>query len=207
MNNSRVLPMELMSVVGSENIEFTVFAKRNNPSGGAIFLIIFGAFWTAFISIFVVLIFRPLFKGEDIHAEVNGVETIANWGNFEPMIFPTVLTGLFVLVGIGLLVWGFYSLFQKGGYFVGTASRLLRYKKGIINTFDWEQFSGNMEINHKKGTITLQLRTGGMVSRKNRSDEFVPDTVYISGATNVLEIEKICRKRIKENDPTPARMD
>jgi hypothetical protein len=207
MNNIKFLPMELVSVVGSEKIDFSVLAKRNNPAGGAIGLIFFGAFWTAFISIFVVLIFGPLFKGEDVHFEANGVSTTANWENFEPMIFPTLLTGLFVLVGIGMLVWGFYSLFQKGGYFVGTASRLVRYRKGIINTFDWEQFSGNMEINHRKGNIELQLRTGRMVSRKNRSDEFVPDTVYISGATNILEIEKICRKRIKENDPTPVRMD
>ena len=61
-----------------------------------------------------------------------------------------------------------------------------------------------MEINNKKGDISLQLRTGKMVRRKNSSDEYVPDIVYISGVTNVLMIEKICRKRIKENDPTPA---
>ena len=87
---------------------------------------------------------------------------------------------------------------------MGTTNRLVRYRKGIINTFDWEQFSGNMEINTKKGNISLQLRTGKMVSKKNSSDQFVPDVVYISGVANVLEIEKICRKRIKENDPTPA---
>jgi len=42
------------------------------------------------------------------------------------------------------------------------------------------------------------------VNKKNSSAQFVPDIVYISGVPNVLEIEKICRKRIKENDPTPA---
>jgi hypothetical protein len=43
-----------------------------------------------------------------------------------------------------------------------------------------------------------------MVSRKNSSAQFVPDVVYISGVPDVLEIGKICSKRIKENDPTPA---
>ena len=203
MNNFRFLPTELEAVVGSEKIDFSVFAKRNKPVGQSLTIIFFGIFWTAFTSIFVVAFFGPLFKGGEVHFQTNGVPTVGSWENFEPMLVPALIIGLFVLIGIGLMLWGFYSFFQKGGYFVGTTSRLLCYNKGIIKTFDWEQFSGNMEINHKKGDISLQLRTGQMVSRKNGS-EFVPDNVYISGVTDVLEIEKVCRKRIKENDPTPA---
>jgi hypothetical protein len=47
--------------------------------------------------------------------------------NFQPMLVPALIIGIFVLVGIGILSWGFYSFSQKGGYFVGTANRLLRY--------------------------------------------------------------------------------
>lgn len=61
-----------------------------------------------------------------------------------------------------------------------------------------------MEINAQKEDISMELRTGKMVSRKNKPDEYVPDILYILGVSNVLEIEKICRNRIKENDPTPA---
>jgi hypothetical protein len=43
-----------------------------------------------------------------------------------------------------------------------------------------------------------------MVSRKSGSDEYVPDTVYISGIPEVFRIERLCRMRIKENDPTPV---
>jgi hypothetical protein len=43
-----------------------------------------------------------------------------------------------------------------------------------------------------------------MQSRKNESDKSVPDILYISAIENVYEIEKICKIRIKENDPTPA---
>jgi hypothetical protein len=204
MNNIRFLPMDLESVVGTEKIDFSVFSKRNKPVSQSISLIFFGTFWSAITSIFVVAFFVPLFKGEEVHFGVDGVPTTGSLENFEPILVPALIIGLFVLIGIGMLLWGFYSFFQKGGYFVGTASRLLRYNKGIIKSFDWEQFSGNMEINNKKGDITLQLRTGKMVSRKNSSAQFVPDIVYISGVINVLEIEKICRKRIKENDPTPA---
>jgi hypothetical protein len=43
-----------------------------------------------------------------------------------------------------------------------------------------------------------------MVSSKNGPDRYVPDTFYISGIADTFEIEKLCRKRIKENDPTPG---
>jgi hypothetical protein len=205
MNYIRFLPNELEKVVGTEKVDFSVFAKRNKPMKQSIGTIFFGAFWLAFTSIFVVAFFGPLFKGEEVHFSVNGTPTTGSLENFEPMLVPALIIGLFVLVGIGLLCWGFYSFSQKGGYFVGTANRLLHCNKGIIKTFDWEQFSGNMEINHKKGDMSLQLRTGQMVRRKNSSD-YVPDVVYISGVTDVLEIEYICRKRIKENDPTPANL-
>ena len=83
--------------------------------------------------------------------------------------------------------------------------RLIHYHKGNIRSIDWEQFSGDIELsgNNQKGNISLQMRTGRMVSRKNGPDRYVPDVIYISKIPNVFEIEKICRKRIKENDPTP----
>ena len=205
MNNIRFLPPELKSVVGAEKIEFSVFGKRDQPVSHSIGIIFFGTFWTAITSIFVVAFFGSFFKGGEFHFGVTGTPTTDNWENFAPILVPAFIIGLFVLIGIGMLSWGFYSFFKKGGYFVGTATRLIRYNKGIIHSYDWEQFSGNMEINNKKGDITLQLRTGKMVSKKNSSAQFVPDIVYISGVTNVLEIEKICRTRIKENDPTPAK--
>jgi hypothetical protein len=202
--NDLTMPIELQSIIGKEDIDFLVKAKRKQPVKNSFGIILFGTVWTAFISIFVIAFLGPIFKGEETHFTVNGVPTSASWENFRPMLTPALIIVLFVLIGIGMLTWGFYSLFQKGGYFVGTNNRLIKYYKGIVNTYDWEQFTGNMEINSLKGDISLQLRTGKMVQRKNRPDEFVPDIIYISGITDVLEIEKKCSKRIKENDPSPA---
>lgn len=204
MDYSISLPPDLQSVIGTEKVDFSVIAKRNQPLAKSLSIIAFGTVWTSFTSIFVIAFLGPLFKGNEAHFKVNGVPTTGSWDNFQPMLVPTLIIGTFVLVGIGMLSWGFYSIFQKGGYFIGTPNRFIRYHKGNINSYDWEQFSGNMEINNKKGDISMQLRTGKMVSRKNSSDEFVPDIIYISGVADILEIEKICRKRIKENDPTPA---
>jgi hypothetical protein len=202
--NDLTMPVDLQSIIGKENIDFFVKAKRKQPVKNSFGIILFGTVWTAFVSIFVIVFLGPLFRGEETHFTVNGVPTSASWENFQPMLTPALIISVFVLIGIGMLTWGFYSLFQKGGYFVGTNNRLIRFDKGIVNTYDWEQFTGNMEINGPKGDISLQLRTGKMVQRKNRPDEFVPDIIYISGITDVLKIEKNCRKRIKENDPSPA---
>jgi hypothetical protein len=202
--NDTLLPSDLQSVIGTEKIDFSVSAKRNQPIKKSLQSVLFGLFILAFMSIFVIAFLGPIFKGEESHFKVNGVPTTASWENFQPMLVPTLIIGVIVLCGLGLLLFGIYSLFQKGGIFVGTNNRLIKFHKGNINSYDWEQFSGNMEINSLKGDLTLQLRTGKMVSRKDKSDEFVPDIIHISGVPEVLEIEKICRNKIKENDPTPA---
>ena len=204
IENTR-LPGNLISIVGSESKDFAVKAGRAKPRKQSYALIIFGAFWTAFTSIFVVAFLGPLFRGNEVHFEANGVPTVASPDNLEPILVPALIIGFFVMVGIAMLSWGFYSLFKKGGYFVGTPMRLVHFKKGNIRSIDWEQFSGDIELsgNRHKGNISLQMRTGRMVSRKNGPDRYVPDVIYISEIPYVFEIEKICRARIKENDPTP----
>ena len=199
------LPSELMTYIGSESQDFAVKAKRANPPKTSIFLILFGAVWLAFTSIFVFAFLGPLFKGNEVEFLVNDVPTVAGPGNWRPIVFPAIIIGVFVLVGLLMFGSGIYLLFKKGGYFVGTSARLISYSKGTLRSIDWEQFSGDIEVkgDELKGHISLGLRTGKMVSSKNGPDRYVPDTFYISGIQGALEIERICRKRIKENDPTP----
>ena len=101
---------------------------------------------------------------------------------------------------------GLYSLLKRGGYLVGTPSRLISFQGGKTRSIDWEQFSGDIEVGGDEfnGNLTLQMRTGKMVSSKNKGSRYVPDVIYLSGIKDVFEVEQICRKRIKENDPTPA---
>jgi len=199
------LPQELIAAIGSENKDFAVKADRAQPLKKSIFTILFGTCWTAFTSIFVFVFLGPLLRGEEVHFTSNGTEVVAGPGNLGPIVVPAILIGLFVLIGIGMLGWGIFSLFKKGGYFVGTPSGLINFQNGNMRSIDWEQFSGDIKVsgNTLKGDITLQMRTGKMVNRKNGPDRFVPDVIYIAGVQNAFEIEKICRKRIKENDTTP----
>jgi hypothetical protein len=204
IENTR-LPYELSSNLGSETKDFVIKAGRAQPLKTSLSLFLFGIAWTAFTSIFVITFLGPLFVGKEVHFESNGVPTVASPDNLGPILVPALIIGLFVLIGIGMISWGIYAMLKKGGYFVGTPMRLIHYYKGNIRSIDWEQFSGDIVLkgNKQKGNISLQMRTGRMVSRKNGPDRYVPDTIYITEVPYVFEIEKICRQRIKENDPTP----
>jgi hypothetical protein len=206
MNDNIMLPPALIANIGNEVRDFSVKASRAQPVKTSIALVFFGTFWLAFTSIFVVAFLGPLFAGREVHFTSNDVPVVAGPGNLGPIIVPALIIGLFVLVGLALLGFGLSMLFRKGGYFVGTPGRLIHYHRGSIRSVDWEQFSGDIEVsgNDQKGNITLGMRTGRMVSSKNGPDRYVPDTFYISGIPDVYQIERLCRIRIKENDPTPV---
>jgi hypothetical protein len=199
------LPQVLNSAIGTERKDFAVKAGRAQPLKKSMSIILIGTFWTAFTSIFVVAFLGPLFLGKEVEFESNGVPTVAGPGNLGPILVPALIIGFFMLIGLIMLSVGVYSIFKKGGYFVGTPLRLIHYQNGTLRSIDWEQFSGDIEVNGdvRKGNISLQMRTGRMVSRKNGPDRYVPDVIYLSQIPDAFEIERICRKRIKENDPTP----
>lgn len=207
MNNNSPLPPELESIIGKERVEFCVLAKRFQPAKKSIMLIRFAIIWTAFTSIFVIAFFGLLFRGREVHLNINKVSTTASWSNFTSLLPAALTIGLFLLIGLAMFIAGFYFLSKKGGYFVGSESRLISYIEGKLRTYDWEQFNGNMEVDIAKGDISFQLRTGRTFAQKNSTqEEFVADVLYISGIENVLEVEEICRRRIKANDPTPAKL-
>jgi hypothetical protein len=199
------LPPDLRTVIGSETRDFAVKAARAQPLKVSLTLVIFGIIWILFSSIFVVGFFGPLFAGQDVEMTVNGVPTTAGPGHMGPLVMPGIIIGVFLLVGIAVLWFGLYLLTREGGYFVGTPARLISYRKGTILSIDWEQFSGHIEMkgSSKKGSIALQLRSGRMVSSKSGPERYVPDVVYMTSIPGIFEVEKICRQRIRENDPTP----
>lgn len=202
--NKLLIPKELQTVIGDENTDFLVYAKRRRPKSFSYGIIGFALLWLTIPSIIAYTFFKPFFKGEDVNFKVNDVPTTANWDNFEPMIIPSLFLILFLAIGVGLLTWGLITLFKKGGYYVGTENRIINYNNGTIKYFDWEQFTGNIEVNFNKKNISLEMRRGKIRERDNGPDEFIPEILHLSGIENLIKVEKICRVRIKENDPTPA---
>jgi hypothetical protein len=206
MLQEMTLPPNLRTVMGSDRPDFAVKAQRVQPLKMSLGVLFFGIVWLLFSSVFVFIFIGPLFMGQEVHFTANDVPTVAGPGNLGPIVAPALILSIFVLVGIGMISWGIFLLTKKGGYFIGTPTRLISFQSGAIRSIDWEQFSGDIEISGDdlKGDITLQMRSGKMVSQKNGPDRYVPDTVYISGIPDVFTVERICRERIKENDPTPV---
>lgn len=202
MIESQILPHDLNNLIGLESKDFAVKANRAQPLKQSISIVIFGFIWSALTGSFAIFFFAPFFKDKTLYSRAENFSTALDSFDLIPMLF----IGFFVLIGIGLMVFGIYSLFKKGGYFVGTPKRLIIFEKNSMRSIDWEQFSGDITVNgdDQKGNISLQLRTGKMTSSKNQRERFVPDVIYISEIPNVFEIQKLCWKRIKENDPTPV---
>lgn len=198
----------MISVVGSETPEFAVHSERAWPIRNSVPLIAFSIVWLLMTSFFIFSMFGPLLQGQSIHFELNGVPTVASPDNLKSLMTPAIMLGVFVLIGLGLLAWGLRMLLQKGGYFVGTPTRLVHYQDGNIRSIDWEQFTGHVEVsgNNQKGSVVLQMRTGRWVSNDDGPKRYTPDYTYLVGIPSAFDIEQICRKRIKENDPTPVKV-
>lgn len=198
------VPVALRQAMSGETPEFAVKAKRAYAPASAIATFLFGLAWTGFTSIFVAVLLVPILLGKSMRMEINGVPTTVGPGNYGELLIPGLIVSLFVLIGIGMISFGLYRFFAQGGWFVGTRTRLICFRKGM-RSIDWEQFSGDIQMlgDDAKGTLLLQMRTGRMVSRRHGGESYVPDVIAITGIPRVTEIERICRTRIKENDPTP----
>jgi hypothetical protein len=206
MISNQPIPQELEAAIGGQAKEFAVKAKRAKPFKRSIGLILFGLVWLGFSSMFAFIMFGPLLQGKEVNITINDVPTTVTPDNLAPLLIPGIFVGIFLLVGIGTLGYGIYSVTAEGPFIVGTKSALLIFRKGKLRTIDWEQFNGDITVSgdDQNGTVALQMRTGKMVSKGKHGKRYVPDVIHMAGIPNAYEIEQICRKHIKENDPTPA---
>ncbi len=201
--NLNTIPRDLRKIIDPEQVDFFIKSDRNHPRKKATGLIGFSFFWNTFVGIFAFTFLGPLISGEKSTFKSGDTILETIWINFGTTIFPIFFIAVFALIGIGTLVYGIVLFRQKGGYFAGTETRLIKYRNGKVTINDWGRFSGNMLIKQKGmlGSIDLELSAGSLRSSKRNISSSTPDTIYMSGIKNVFEIEKKCRARIQENDP------
>ncbi len=181
MKRKTELPPELQEMIKTETPDFAIFSNRKHPLKKTIQLIGFAVVWTTMASSFYIF----------------GDSPTPSFG-WTPYDLFSLMPVAFASIGLGMLFVGIYRIFEPGGYFVGTPKHLIRYHRGKLNTYAWDQFTGNMEIDHNRGAVLMELRTGRMVRQQNRGSVYVPDKVFISGVANVSEIAHNCRNRIEE---------
>jgi hypothetical protein len=207
------LPKMLLDYIGLENKDFVVKANRIEPLKKTVGQIFAGILILGFMSLFVVSFIFPMFKNPNVDISTNSMYMFDKSDNqwvFEAKVenvMPVIIISIFVFIGFYVTISGIFKLFKEGSFFVGTQTRLIVFDKNEIRSIDWEQFSGDIELSGSN--VTLQLRTGKLEKVDSGSNgsgyhKFVPDYIYISDISNVLEVEKKCRIRIKENDPTPV---
>lgn len=205
---STSIPNQLRTLIGSEKVDFVVKAQRDYPRDKAYKMLFFSIFWNFILSIVFIGSFKAFFKNIKLAYSIESLQIIVEVLHENLSLELELFFGLFMGIGVITLFSAGYYYLKKGGYFVGTATRLIKYRKGKIETTDWEQFTGNTKIKKKGtfGSLTLELRTGKMQSRSGESgSRYIPDIIYLVGVENVLKIEKKCKTRIKENDPTPIK--
>ena len=201
----QLLPPLLEEALRGEARDFVVHATRQRPLSAQMAVLTFSVIWLMFMTVFMIAMFGPLLHGGEVHFNSNSGPMVASLTNWQPLLVPGIIIGLMTIIGIVLLIVGIVQILAPGGWFVGTPKALVLFGKNKFRATDWEQFTGDLQVsgNEQKGNLTLVMRTGEMVRSKNRS-HFVPDKIYIVGVPGIFQIERICRQRIKENDPTPT---
>ncbi len=196
--NRAELPKELQAIIGAEKVDFITYATRKQPLSNSFGIIVLGIIWLSFSSIITYILIGPLWRGEDVHFTFNGDDVTANMDNLTPAMAPILIASALLLTGVAFLTWGIISLLKKGGYYVGTESRIIHYLNGNIQYFGWDQFTGNVELNFKKKNISLEMRKGNIKSISDTTKAFTRGNLHLSGIEDLTAIEQICRKRMKE---------
>jgi hypothetical protein len=185
--NTSDIPEDLQRLIEHDTIDFITKAKRNFPIKKSLSLVFFGTAWTALSSIFIQSFTEPFLASKSIPV-------------------PGLVIGLFFIVGIGILISGVRSLFQKGGYFVGTTKSLIKYRNGKITRTTWNKFTEKIEITNKVdggslafilNTFTIDIPSDADSYRANVKVTY--DKIYMTDVQEVYEIERKCRRRIRKN--------
>jgi hypothetical protein len=198
-----LLPEELVIAIGSETKDFVVKGTRFRPVSGSLSNLILGSIWVGVFIWIGFALFGPFDASGETAPEKTTLKLFNDDGTINQELGIYVLYALFLIPGIWHLTKTVIPLLKPGGIFVGTPKKLLNYRNGELISYDWDMFIMKTKVrgNAAKGDLTL-TRTTGYQTKRNRAgiSYYIPYIVYMSGIPDVLEIEKICKQRIKESD-------
>ncbi|MFK8265288.1 hypothetical protein [Capnocytophaga cynodegmi] len=188
----RTIPQSLNYVINGENVEFFSFSRRSATWNNVILSFVMGLIFSV-VGVFVLDIEMNLFaflRGE--YGEETNIIALLSEGRL-PVL---VIGSLFSLAGMWVFVSAIFMIFSEGGYFVGTPTRLIHYKKGDVKIYMWELFTDEIKVDIHKSYIRFTLKIG-KYERKDKTEVFVPYKVEVISAENVSKIERVARERIR----------
>lgn len=186
------LPQNLLSAIGEEPIEFSLYTRRKYTIATIIQRVTFALTWT----IFSLFLFYKIILTDLLTETSNDFKFFSIFHNVSSFVI-----FLFFVIGIILLVRAMLGIFSKGGFFICVPSRLIHYKNNKIKYYSWDLFSEKISVYPKLGEIIFRLRTGKIHSNFEGRNYFVSDKIEITSIENPKHIEKIIRKHIKKNTP------
>lgn len=181
------VPPRLRMAVGDDTIDFICYSKREQSHGVSINQISFGIAGLLFCSLLLFLLYNTYVD--------NGV---SNWEVYTTDT-DNERIGLIVLLVILLAflyatVRGILSAAKEGGSFIGTSKRLIRFRKNTVNYFDWEQFTGRVDVNVVSRYVMLERQ-----QKEEVNDILVHKKLFLTGLEQPTEVGAFCQQRINEN--------
>jgi len=191
------LPRDLKETVKDEEVDFVTQAKKDKPFVKKAAVLVFALIWNFFLSGLLAPVFIGLFRGS-FKSKISFKDDI------EIAIIVTAIFFALITIGLGSIIYFFIITYQKGGLFIATNKRLIKYRNKNIISKDWNQFTGSTQISKRKyDHLALELKTGKFVRQNNSSfSQFKPDIIHMVGIDNVSDIEGKCRNRIYQNEET-----
>lgn len=183
--NRSQLPQELLSALEGESINFIVRPRKSYPKEADKGTLYTWGFILIILFYFSYYILKTLIV-EDLFLSAELIPILG------------ILT-LLVLAIISLAQKTFKQLFQKGGCFVGTDTRLIRYIKGKLVIREWQDFSGHIIVDYKNNEIVLRTIVKpeypkGKVTR----ERLTRSGTGLYGIDDLEEILQICRNCIEK---------
>ncbi|AZQ44296.1 hypothetical protein [Nonlabens ponticola] len=200
MNFAGNIPSHIYQVIDKEEVLFKTKNRWFYPRRKSYKLMGFALFWNLFVGVIATMFFGPLITEGKVSFTQNDVPVTGSLDDWEPLLFPALFIGLFVIVGLSLIGYTLWTLFKPGGGFIATDTRLISYGSSNYKSYEWSAFTGTIEVlNYKgRGSLIIDLRTG-TTKKSNKQTVVKPDQLYLENLDDPIKAEHICRKQITQS--------
>ena len=198
------IPSELKSLLGEENVQFFVKADKERTTKELWSVIRGGLFWIIIIGgIFTAMVYE-LLLGKPTSLYIGNTYTTISPDDLSPLFGFFIFGFFFVLPGFILIALGIFGFFRKGGYFLGTQSRLLQLNSwNECSVHDWSGFQNKIDLffTNTKGNLMFTLKETEIIKRggEKRQKHKIMRMAEIRYAKEIKEFchEKIANAAVK----------